>query len=155
MRFWHYVVSRGKENRERGELWQNRQGLVRGWRWKRWYGERTQAVVVESLQRSPQTTVHPSCLLLDKGLGQGGVAEPHVRFSVSLDESRRKREDLISWLLVFERNARVLLSFSCTEAGFHDQFLPIVLWKRKIAITFVVLWCDTWECQGLEGCLWF
>ena len=98
--------------------------------------------MIESLQRSPQTTVHPSCPLLDTGSGQGGVAVPHVRFSVSLDERRRKREDLISLPLVFEREARVLLSFSCTEAGFHDQFLPIVLWKRKIAVTFVALWCD-------------
>ena len=57
---------------------------------------RTQAVVIESLQRSPQTTAHPSYLLLDMGSGQGGVAVPHVRFSVSLDERRRKREDLIS-----------------------------------------------------------
>ena len=28
------------------------------------------------------------------------------------------------------------------EAGFHDQFLPIVLLKRKIAVTFAALWCD-------------
>lgn len=96
--------------------------------------------MVESLQRSLQNTIHPTCLLLDTGLGQGGVAVPHVRFSVSLDERRRKWEDLISWLLVFERNARVLLFFP-TEAGFHDQFLPIVLLKRKIAITLVALWC--------------
>ena len=98
-------------------------------------------MVIESLQRSLQNTVHPTCLLLDMGSGQGGVAVSHVRFSVSLDERRRKREDLTSWLLVFEGNARVLLFFP-TEAGFHDQFLPIVLLKRKIAITLVALWCD-------------
>ena len=99
-------------------------------------------------------SIHPAPCWT-RARGQGGVAAPHVRFSVSLDERRRKQEDLISWLLVFERNARVLLCFSCTEAGFHYQFLPIVLWKRKIAITFVALWCDRWDCQGLEGCLWF
>lgn len=97
--------------------------------------------MVESLQRSLQNTIRPTCLLLDTGLGQRGVVVSHVRFSVSLDERRRKREDLFSWLLVFERNARVLLFFP-TEAGFHDQFLPIVLLKRKIAITLVALWCD-------------
>lgn len=43
-------------------------------------GERTQAVVVESLWRSPQTTVCPSCLLLDTGLVWVGVAVPSVRF---------------------------------------------------------------------------
>ena len=53
-------------------------------------------MVIESLQRSPQTTVHPSCLLLDMGSGRGGVIVPHVMFSVSLDERRREREDHIS-----------------------------------------------------------
>jgi len=52
--------------------------------------------VIDSLQRSLQNTISPTCLLLDMGLGRGGVAVPHVRFSVSLDERRRKREDLIS-----------------------------------------------------------
>ena len=149
------------------ELWHNRQELLCDWWWERWCGERTQTGVVESLQKSLQTTICPSCLLLDMGLGWVGVDVPHVRFSVSLDERRREREDRISWLLVCERNARVLPSFSCrsrfswsvfagfpAEAGFHDQFLPIVLLKRKIAITFAALWCDRWECQGLEGCLW-
>lgn len=62
----------------------------------------TRAVVVESLQRSPQTGVCPSCLLLDTGLEWIGVAVPGVRFSVNLDERRRERMNHISHQLVLE-----------------------------------------------------
>ena len=80
--------------------------------------ERTQATVVESLWR---TNVRPSCLLLDTGSVWVGVAVSIVRFSVSLDEKRRERMNHIPHQLIFERNARILSSFSCTEAGFHVQ----------------------------------
>ena len=81
-------------------------------------------MVIDSLQRSLQNTISPTCLLLDLGLGQGGVAVPHVRLSVSLDERRREQVDGVSHQLVFERDAGITMSFfSCTEAGFHVQFL--------------------------------
>ena len=53
-------------------------------------GERTQAVVVESLQTCPQTTLCPSCLLVDTGSGRVGVTVLSVRFSVNLDERRKE-----------------------------------------------------------------
>ena len=85
-------------------------------------------MVVESLQRSPQTAVRPPYLLLDSGSGQGGGAMPSVRLSVSLDERKREQVDGVSHRLVFERDAGITMSFfSCTEAGFHVQFLPVVL----------------------------
>ena len=85
-------------------------------------------MVVESLQRSPQTAVRPPYLLLDSGSGQGGGAMPSVRLSVSLDERKREQVDGVSHRLVFERDAGTTMSFfSCTEAGFHVQFLPVVL----------------------------
>lgn len=39
------------------------------------------------------------------------------------------------------REMQVLLSFHRSRF-FHDLILPIVLLKRKIAITLVALWCD-------------
>ena len=35
--------------------------------------------MVESLQRTAQTTVRPSFLLLDTGSGQGGLSAPRVQ----------------------------------------------------------------------------
>ena len=85
-------------------------------------------MVVESLQRSPQTTVRPPCLLLDSDSGQGGGAMPSVRLSVSLHERKREQVDGVSPHLAFERDVGIMMSFfSCTEAGFHVQFLPVVL----------------------------
>ena len=118
MSFWNYV-SRGKNNWERDELWENRWELLRGWWWESWCGERTQAAVVESLQRSSQTTVCSSCLLLDTGLVWTEVAMPSVRFSVSLEERRREWGDQVSCQLVFERNVRILSFFSCTSIFTH------------------------------------
>ena len=109
----NYVVSRGKENWERDELFQNRWELVPGWQCGRWCGERTQAVVVESLPTCPQTTICPSCLLLNSGSGRVGVTMPGARFSVSLDERRRAWMNHISHQLDFERNARITSFFSC------------------------------------------
>lgn len=88
----------------------------------------TRAVVVESLQRSPQTTVRPPCLLLDSGSERRGGAMPSVRLSISLHERKREQVDGVSHRLAFERDAGITMSFfSCTEAGFHVQFLPVVL----------------------------
>ena len=84
--------------------------------------------MIESLQRSPQTAVRPPCLLLDLGLERGGGAMPSIRLSVSVHERRREQVDGVSHQLVFERDAGITMSFfSCTEAGFHVQFLPVVL----------------------------
>lgn len=81
-------------------------------------------MVVESLQRSPQTAIHPPCLLMDSGSERGGGAIPSIRLSVSLHERRREQVDGVSHQLVFERDAGITMSFfSCTEAGFHVQFL--------------------------------
>lgn len=88
----------------------------------------TRAVVVESLQRSPQTIVRPPCLLLGSGSGWGGGPMPSIRLSVSLDERKREQVDGVSHRLAFERDAGITMSFfSYTEAGFHVQFLPVVL----------------------------
>ena len=50
-----------------------------------------------------------------------------VRVSVNLGKRKRETVDHISYQLVFERNARILSSFSCTEAGYHILFLLVVL----------------------------
>ena len=85
-------------------------------------------MVVESLQRSPQTAVRPPYLLLDSGSGRGGGAMPSGRLSVSLHERKREQVDGVSPHLAFERDVGIMMSFfSCTEAGFHVQFLPVVL----------------------------
>ena len=60
---------------------------------------------------------------MNTGSGQVGVAMLSVRVSVNLGKRKRETVDHISYQLVFERNARILSSFSCTEAGFHVQFL--------------------------------
>ena len=53
---------------------------------------------------------------------------PSIRLSVSVHERRREQVDGVSHQLVFERDAGITMSFfSCTEAGFHVQFLPVVL----------------------------
>ena len=52
---------------------------------------------------------------------------PGARFSVNLDERKGETVDHISYQLVFERNARILSSFSCTGAGYYVLFLPVVL----------------------------
>ena len=53
---------------------------------------------------------------------------PSIRLSVSLNERKREQVDGISHPLAFERDAGITMSFfSCTEAGFHVQFLPVVL----------------------------
>ena len=67
--------------------------------------------MVESLQRSPQTALHSSCLLLDTGSEWIGVAVPGVRFSVNLDERRTERMNHICHKLVLKRNTRLLLFF--------------------------------------------
>ena len=67
--------------------------------------------MVESLQRSPQTALHSSCLLLDTGSEWIGVAVPGVRFSVNLDERRTERMNHIFHKLVLKRNTRLLFFF--------------------------------------------
>lgn len=145
MIFWNCVVSRGKENWQRDKLCHNRPELVPDWWWERWCGEKTQAVVVESLQRSPQAIVCPSCLLLDIGLEWIGVAVPGVRFSVNLDERRREWMNHISHQLVLERNARILSFFSCTTV-FLFSFYQFFFWNRSLQ-------SHLWLWGTLEGCV--
>ena len=53
---------------------------------------------------------------------------PSGRLSVSLHERKREQVDGVSPHLAFERDVGIMMSFfSCTEAGFHVQFLPVVL----------------------------
>ena len=131
MRFWNYVVSRRKENWERDELCQNRWQLVPGWRWERWYGERTQAAVVESPWLYPQTTLCPSCLLMDMGSWRLGVTVLSVRFSVSLDERRKEWMNFIFCQLIFDRNERILPFFSCRTV-FTFSFYSLFFLSRSL-----------------------
>lgn len=144
-----------KRNGELAEskLCQNRRELVHGWRWERWRGERTQPVVVESLQRPAEPTVCPFFLLLDMGSGRGGVSVPWIQV---LHEPGWEEEGTSGlWLppAGLWRDARISSSFSCTEAGFYVVF-PSSSFEVEGANTFVALWHDRWGCQGLKGCSW-
>ena len=141
------------ENWQRDKLCQNRRELVHGWRWDRWCGERTQVAVVESLQRSAQTTVRPSFLLLDTGSGRGGVPVPCVQV---LGEPGWEEEGTSGlWLppAGLWRDAGISSSFSCTEAGFCVVFTSCSF-EVEGANTCVAVWHDRWGCRGLEGRAW-
>lgn len=83
-------------------------------------------MVVESLHtRTPHRLSIPSpCWTREVG-----VAVPGLKVLWSLDERRREGADLVSCQLVFQRNARIMFSFSCTEVILPARFLPVVLLK--------------------------
>ena len=124
-----------------------------GWQCGRWCGERTQAAVVESLQRSAQTTSRPSFLLLDTGLGRVGVSVPRVQ--VLREPGWEEWGTSGLWLppAGLWRDAGISSSFSCTEAVFYVVFTSCSF-EVEDANTFVALWHNRGGCQGLEGCSW-
>ena len=86
--------------------------------------------MVEGLQRTAQTTVRPSFLLLDTGSGQGGLSVPRVQV-LNLDGRRRVQVDCDSHQLVSGEMQGSLLPFPAQKQVFM-LFLPVILLNLKV-----------------------